>query len=113
MSQRPRLAPAALKLLAAGFTGTQEEIAARVFGHPTAVRRSLNALHAEKRIRVFDWTKNHQRWTPVWAVADGQPDEPKPRPKTKAEVARTYKAKRPDRFARRAMVRSWLQERSA
>ena len=110
MSQKPRLAPAALKLLESGFTGTTAEIAEHIYGNADALRRSMRELYAEKKIRHFDWARSGQRWVPVWAVMDGQPDEPKPKPVTQAVKNRTHRAKHPNKFGRRAMVSEWLQQ---
>ena len=60
MSQKPRLAPAALKLLESGFTGTNAEIAERIYGNADALRRSMRELYAEKKIRHFDWARSGQ-----------------------------------------------------
>lgn len=110
MSQKPRLAPAALKYLSPIFTATTVEIAAAVFANSTAMRRSLNQLHAEGKIRIFDWQRSGNRWVPVWTLADGHKDEPKPKPQTQAVKSRTHKAKRPNKFARRALAKDWIAQ---
>ena len=110
MSQKPRLAPAALKLLESGFTGTTAEIAERIYGTYDAVARSMRQLYSDKQVRHFDWFRSGQKWTPVWSIADGMPDEQKPKPLTPSQIDKAYKARRPNRFARRAMVSEWLQQ---
>ena len=110
MGQKPRLAPAALNYLSPFLSATTSEIAAAVFANLTAMRRSLKQLHSEGKIRIFDWQRSGQLWVPVWILADGLKDEPKPKPQTQAVKSRTHRAKRPDKFARRALAKDWVAQ---
>lgn len=113
MSQKPRLAPAVLKLLATGYVGTTHQLAERVFGHETAVRRSVKQLQASGQVRVTDWVKSYQMWIPVWGSADGLPDEVKPKPLPKLEVHRAFKLRHPDKDGRKKIVSEWLAQLKA
>lgn len=110
MSQKPRLAPAILKLLSTGYVGTTRQLAERVYGHEVAVRRSIKQLHTAHLVRITDWVKQHQSWIPVWGISDGQPDETKPKPIPKKEVHRAFKLRHPDKAGRKLIVSEWLSQ---
>ena len=105
MSQLPRLAPAILRLLTTGYTGTTAQLAEKIHGHPTAVRRVMKELHGNKHVRIYDWARQYHNWVQVWCLADGRQDEPKPKPIPSEEKSRRYRDKNRDRVNMRRRTR--------
>lgn len=72
--------------------------------HQRVAQRVLTRLHRQGEIHIVAWVSIYHAPIPQYVIGPGK-DAPRPRPQTKAETARMYRARHPEVYVRAKALR--------
>ena len=104
-----RIEPKIRAVLATGVRVSKYGMAEQAPCHQRVAQRVLSRLHRQGEIHIVAWVGVHQSLIPQYVIGPGK-DAPRPKPQTKAQTARMYRARNPEVAVRNKELRR-LRER--